>query len=226
MKNIVAYCQLKHGGNTRPWTSIYHRAHSIHESYAKLSEKLTERVRLPLLAAVDKDLNKQILDVTEVFNLVFENLQYSTHPTINFVVPSYYKHSAMAAYDDLDRLEIATLKKNIHSLLDEKFYSSITQFHWIATVFDPGFKSFAFLPNSTLLDKKFKRDQLKDLPEWLKTLAQTNGEATEPLSPVTEASFSDAETEEPPQKKRKSFFGSMRNSAQPVTPIRHATYSL
>ena len=120
---------IKHGGNTRPWTSIYRRAHSIHESYTKLSEKLTERVRLPLLAAIDKDLNEQILDVTKVFNFVFENLQYSTCPTINLVVPSYYKLSTMTASDYLDSLEIATLKKNIHSLLDEKLYSSITQFH-------------------------------------------------------------------------------------------------
>ena len=65
---------IKHGGDTRPWTSIYRRAHSIHIRYTKLSEKLTERVKLPLLAAVDKELNEQIRDVTEVFNCVFENL--------------------------------------------------------------------------------------------------------------------------------------------------------
>ncbi|KAI6647379.1 hypothetical protein LOD99_12375 [Oopsacas minuta] len=36
------------------------------ESYTKLLEKLTERVKLPLLAAVvDKELNKQIRDVTK-----------------------------------------------------------------------------------------------------------------------------------------------------------------
>ena len=74
---------IKHGGNTRPWTSIYRRAHSIHESYTKLSEKLTERGRLPLLAAVNKDLNKQILDVTEIFNLVFENLCTIQHTSDN-----------------------------------------------------------------------------------------------------------------------------------------------
>ena len=44
---------------------------SIHESYTKLSEKLTERVRLPLLAAIDKYLNEQILNVTKVFVLCF-----------------------------------------------------------------------------------------------------------------------------------------------------------
>ena len=213
---------IKHGGNTRPWTSIYRRAHSIHESYTKLSEKLTERVKLPLLAAVDKELNEQIRDVTEVFNCVFENLQYNTRPTINLVIPSYYKLSAMATHEDLDSLEIATLKQNIHSLLDKKLYSSITQFHWIATIFDPGFKSLSFLPNSTPADRKFKRDLLKDLPGWIETLAHTNSGTTSPVS----ESIAEAETEEPPQKKRKSFFGSMRSKVQPVKRIGDATLNL
>ena len=221
------HVSIKHGGNTRPCTSMYRRSHSIHERHAKLSEKLTERARLPLLAAVDKDLNEQILDVTKVFNFVFENLQYSTHPTINLVIPSYYKLSTMAAHDDSDSLEIATLKKNIHSLLDAKLYSSIKQFHWIATNFDPGFKSFSFLPDATPADRKFKRNLLKDLPEWLRTLAQTTCGTTHPSSPVAESTaFSEEATEEPLQKKRKTFFSSMRNYAQPVMRIRDGTLTL
>ena len=216
---------IKHGGTTRPWTSIYRSAHSIHESYTKLSEKLTERVKLPLLAAVDNELNEQIRDVTEVFNGVFENLQYNTRPTINLVIPSYYKLSAMATHEDQDSLEIATLKQNIHSLLDERLYSSITQFHWIATIFDPGFKSLSFLPDSTPADRKFKRDLLKDLPGWLEILAQTNSGTIQSTSPVPE-SIAEAETEELPQKNRKSFFGSMRNNVQPVMRIGDATLNL
>ena len=212
---------IKHGGNTHPWTSIYHRAHSIHESYTKLSEKLTERVKLPLLAAVDKELNEKIRDVTEVLNCVFENLQFNTRPTINLVIPSYYKLSAMPIHEDLDSLEIATLKQNIHSLLDEKLYSSITQFHWIATIFDPAFKSLSFLPDSTPADRKFKRNLLKNLPGWLETLAQTSSETASPLPLIT-----DAETEEPPQKKGKSFFGTMRDKIQPVMHFGDTTLNL
>ena len=87
---------IKHSGNTHPWTSIYRRSHSINKSYMKLSEKLTERGRLPFLAAVDKCLNDQVRDVAELFSDVFENLQYSTRPTINIVIPSYYKLYATA----------------------------------------------------------------------------------------------------------------------------------
>ena len=63
---------IKHGGNTRPWTSIYRRSHSIDKSYMKLSEKLTERGRLSILAAVDKCLNDEVRDVAELFSDVFE----------------------------------------------------------------------------------------------------------------------------------------------------------
>ena len=100
---------IKYGGNTRTWISIHRCAHSFYESYTKLSGKLTESVKLPLLAAVNKEMNEQIRDVTEVFNCVFENLQYNT--TINLVIQSYYKLSTMDTHEDLDSLEIAILKQ-------------------------------------------------------------------------------------------------------------------
>ena len=107
----------------------------------------------------------------------------------------------MATHEDLDSLEIVTLKQNIHSLLEEKLYSSITQFHWIATIFNPCFKSLSFLPDSTLADRKFKRDLLKDLPGWLETHEQTNSGTT---SPVPE-SIAEAVTQEPPKKENRSL---------------------
>ena len=133
----------------------------------------------------------------------------------------------MAAHDDSGSLEIATLKKNFNSFLDERLYSSIKQFHWIATTFTLSFKSFSFLPHATPADRKFKRNLLKDLPEWLRTLAQTTCGTTHPSIPVAECTaFSEEATEEPLQKKRKTFFSSMRNYAQPVMRIRNETLTL
>ena len=83
-------------------------------------------------------------------------------------------------------IEIVVLKDNLILLLQKKFYTSITKYHWMSTFLDPGFKSFSFLPNSTSADKKFKRDLLKDIPEWLATLhglQQTNSEAVQELFP-------------------------------------------
>lgn len=79
---------IKHDVNTRPWTSAYRRAHSANACYVKLSEKLTERFRLPLLAAEDKRWMKKY----ETFLQVVKNfliLQYSTGSIIHLVVPSY-----------------------------------------------------------------------------------------------------------------------------------------
>ena len=92
-------------------------------------------------------------------------------------------------------------------------------------MFDPGFKSFNFLPNSTSADSKFKRDLLNDLPGWLETLAHTNSEVTQPSSPVAESVAADEDTIEPIQNKAKSFFGSMRDNAHHVMPIGDATLS-
>ena len=111
---------IKHGGNTRPWTSIYRRSHSIDKSYMKLSEKLTER-RLTILAAVDKCLNDEVRDVAELFSDVFENLQYSRIPTINIVIPSYYKLYAMGTIDEQDSIEIAVFKDNLILLYKRNF---------------------------------------------------------------------------------------------------------
>ena len=92
-----------------------------------------------------------------------------------FYIPSYYKLYAMGAIDEQDSIEIAALKDNFILLLQKKFYTSITQYHWIANFLDPGLKSFSFLPNSTSADKKFKRDLLKDIPEWSATDQQRSG---------------------------------------------------
>ena len=194
----------------------------------KLSEKLTERGRLSILAAVDKCLKDEVRDVAELFSDVFENLQYSRHLTINIVIPSYYKLYAMGAIDEQDSIEIAALKDNFILILQKKFYTSITQYHWIATFLDPGFKSFSFLPNSTSADKEFKRDLLKDIPEWLATLhglQQTNSEAVqESFPPISSIELS--ETEIPPKKKTKSLFSSMRDNCQLYKHTQDATLTL
>ena len=76
-------------------------------------------------------------------------------------------------------------------------------------------------------DRKFKRNLLKDLPEWLRTLAQTTCGTTHPSSPVAKSTaFSEAATEEPLQKKRKTIFSSMRNYTQPVMRIGDETLTL
>ena len=136
----------------------------------------------------------------------------------------------MGAIDehDSESIEISKLKDNIIELLGERFFTSITQLHWIATFLDPSFKSFSFLPNSTPADRKFKRDLLKDLPGWLATLDQATSGATHESLPAAVSSFeiSETEIEEPPKKKTKSFFASMRDNSQPSKHTQDTALSL
>ena len=54
---------LKHGGDTRPWVSMFRRADSVEASYDALVKVLTERNRLSLIAKVNRSLNREIMEI-------------------------------------------------------------------------------------------------------------------------------------------------------------------
>jgi hypothetical protein len=81
---------LKHGGDTRPWISMYRRADSIECSYDKLITVLTLKNKLDLIARVNRELNKQILAITQVIKYVTESLERVNLPTLQLVAPSCY----------------------------------------------------------------------------------------------------------------------------------------
>ncbi|XP_065645768.1 uncharacterized protein LOC136076221 [Hydra vulgaris] len=49
--------------------------------------------------------------------------------------------------------------------------------HWLSCFLDPSFRNFAFIPNVTTADKRFKRDLLNDVDQWL--LAEMQPAATQ-----------------------------------------------
>lgn len=55
---------LKHGGNTRPWTSIYRRAASVHTSYDTLIPILDARKRPELIQNVDRKVNEELMTIS------------------------------------------------------------------------------------------------------------------------------------------------------------------
>lgn len=207
---------VKQGGVTRPWTSIYRRAHSVHQSYTKLTEKLSERGRLPLIAAVDKKLNEEIMTVSSTFKEIFETLQYSDRPTLHLVVPSYYKLLDITAEAPQDSTCISVFKAQLRHFLDEKYYTSITQMHWVATFCDPGFREFPFLPKQTAKDRKFRQDLQEDMPKWIALLSCPDPEIVQdPEGPEVGQNPDDSVDldESPPTKKRfTSIFGAMRSN--------------
>ena len=158
---------LKHGGDTRPWTSMCRRAESVEKSYETLVSVLTTRGKLELVAKVNRELNAEILKITECVKEVFEALEKNNTPTLQLVVPSYYllqlKLQPVQTESRISNLFRAKLRK----YLDEKFWTSITALHWIACFLDPSFKSMQFIPQSTREDSKFKRELNVDLDGWL-----------------------------------------------------------
>jgi len=51
---------LKHGGDSRPWTSMCRRAESVEKSYETLVSVLTTRSKLELVAKVNRSLNAEV----------------------------------------------------------------------------------------------------------------------------------------------------------------------
>ena len=159
---------VKKGSTTRRWEGLIDRAHSIKESYEDLVRILSEphRDRAMLIASVNRKLNAQILDFMEPFRKLFETLQHNTKPTINFAVLTYYKAMALSQRSTNDSPVISTLKDEFRSLMDEKYYGSLREHHWLATFLDPDFQRFQFLPCQNVEDNNFKRRLLRDIDDW------------------------------------------------------------
>jgi len=148
-----------------------------------------------------------MLHISTQFKYVLETLEASSHPTLHLVVPSYYKLKEVMAVSEDDSEAIQCLKRKIDATLDEKFYSSITQLHWVATFLDPGFKRFKFVPNTLEADKRFRRDLLHDINKWVETLYAAVGFVSEPRTSEYDS------IDSPPKKKAKSIFTSMRETS-------------
>jgi hypothetical protein len=159
---------LKHGGDTRPWVSMFRRADAVECSYEKLVSLLTSRDKLELVANVNTSLNKEMLSITKSVKEVFECLEKVNEPTLQLVIPSYYlllNKLQTAAPRECE--SIVLFRANLKKYMDEKFWTSIKALHWIASFLDPTFKGLHFLPNKTRDDMKFKQNLIRDLDSWL-----------------------------------------------------------
>lgn len=158
---------LKHGGDTRPWIAMYRRAESIEVSYEALVQLLTAKDKLELIGNVSRSLNREIMELTSTVRAIFESMEKANDVTLQLVVPSYYLLSSKFISSPRDSRTIRTFRKYLKQYLDDKFWSSIRAFHWIATFLDPTFKQLEFLPQRTADDILFKRKLVLDLDTWL-----------------------------------------------------------
>jgi hypothetical protein len=158
---------LKHGGDTRPWISMFRRADSIECSYETLVPILTAKDKLDLIANVNRSFNKDILNITKSIKDILESLEKNNEPTLNIVVPSYYLMVKKLQPTLRESHATKLFRSKLLHYLDQKLWTSVKALHWIACFMDPTFKSLQFLPTATSSDLKFKRDVTKDIDTWI-----------------------------------------------------------
>ena len=160
---------LKYGGDTRPRISMFRRADAVECSYEVLVSVLTNKNKLNLVAAVNRSINREIMELTRGIADVFESLEKISEPTVNLVGPAYYllMRRFMSAARESPAMQ--TFKQNLRKYTDEKFWSSIVALHWMGTFLDPSFKQLEFIPQVNSADVRFKRNLQGDLDTWMMT---------------------------------------------------------
>lgn len=192
---------IKSNSGTRPWRSYFTVHDSINTFFETLTEILRARNEQNRLFYIDTLLLLDIVDFMRNFSLIFDHLEFSSCPTLQNVVPSYYK---MVSYCEvtsntqqkeiLNTLKIETLKS-----LNDKYWTSITTLHWIASYLEPTFKCLTFIQ-----DKKERDKRLNEIRKGLHVLAHdlmTNNDNNEEIV-VTSVGY--ASSSSPPPKKCKN----------------------
>ncbi|CAF3156368.1 unnamed protein product [Rotaria socialis] len=167
VSNLRTYCQqsggiqfklpktLKSSSGTRPWRSYFLIHNSLHQSYESLLIILRERGEQHRILQIDPQLLHEISTFMEKFSLIFDNLVFSNQLTLQNVIPSYYRMSEYCIIDNKRKNSIINLLKvQIAKELIEKYLTSTTQLHWIATYLDPTFKDLFVIDKSYLLEQK------------------------------------------------------------------------
>lgn len=166
---------------------MHRRAESVDSSYEALVGVLTAKNKLELIGNVNRNVNREVMEVTGSLREVFESLEAADAPTMQLVAPSYYLLQKKLKPTPRDSKVIQVFKARLMEYLDSKFWTSITALHWMSTFVDPSFKQFEFLPQATPADVRFRRDLLHDLDDWI--MSEMN---------IVAEKLSDRETATPP----------------------------
>ena len=123
--------------------------------------------KLPLVAKVNRTLNKELMGVTSSVKSVFEAFEKINTTTLHLVAPSYFLLRKKLQAVPGECRPVTLFRAKLRKFLDEKYWTSINALHWIASFLDPTFKNLQHLPQTTRDEAKFKRDLWKDLDTWL-----------------------------------------------------------
>ncbi|CAF1664557.1 unnamed protein product, partial [Didymodactylos carnosus] len=152
---------IKGGSGTRPWRSYFTVHDSLNASFETLVQILRGRNEQHRIYPINTVLLGDTVDLIRKFALIFDHLEFSNHPTLQNIV-RYYK---MAHYCRIEKnapqqkLIINTLKLEIITALNDKYWPSITTLHWIATYLEPIFKHLAFVDDKK--DSEMRKNEIR-----------------------------------------------------------------
>lgn len=93
-------------------------------SYDALVRSLSPVFEENRILSINKLLLAGVVDLMKKFVPMFDSLEFSQSPTLQNVVPSYYKMKRLVSPADQDRPTLLTLKGQIDLALDEKYVTS------------------------------------------------------------------------------------------------------
>ncbi|CAF1303326.1 unnamed protein product [Didymodactylos carnosus] len=141
---------------------------NLYEAYDTLFQFLRERGEQHRLTHIDQKITDEISELMGEFSAIFDNLEFSKKPTLQNVIPSYYLMKQYCIVDNKRKNSIINqLKSEINKQLDDKYWTSTTSLHWIATYLDPSFKELSFVN-----DRKFLDDQKECIIDGLLVLTE------------------------------------------------------
>ena len=139
---------LKRGGETRPWRSLHSMFSSVVESHASLIPILKERKKEHIVTRIDIDLLREVVAFLNKFSSLFDILEYATIPTLQNSLPVYYTLYEEWQPENSDSELLSLLKSEFLSALTDKFWSSLSMPHFVATFLDPTLRDFQFVTSS------------------------------------------------------------------------------
>lgn len=126
---------LKNSCPTR-WNSNFVLFKSISDNYTKLNEILADDAERRRLLNFNVTVLNRLVELCSEFEIVFKQLQYSSVPTICFVIPCIRRIETNCTNQSNDEAPIKALKKNIMTHLD-KWKSNLSIWHKAALFLYP-----------------------------------------------------------------------------------------
>ena len=137
---------------TRSWRSLFLDHDFILTSYASLRDILAKQREEHRLLQIAPSLLKEVVNAFENFNKIFDQLETSSHPTLQIVIPKYYLVvSNLSANENLESMAACFLRGKIVCGTNEKYWTSIMDMPKIACFLDQSFKPLTFIINQSRL---------------------------------------------------------------------------